>query len=49
VGTQVENETFIVAEGRGVAAMVAILVIHDGSNALGVQAISGAESSHSGS
>jgi hypothetical protein len=49
VRTNVEEEAAVIAKRRGMAAMIVVLVVHHGSDALGVQPVSCAEPSHSAS
>jgi hypothetical protein len=45
----VEDEVGVVAEGRGVTAIITILVVHHGRYASSTKSVSGAETSHSSS
>ncbi len=49
VRADVEVEAAIVTERRRVAAIVRVLVVHHGRQALGVKPVSGTEPGHSGS
>src|SRR5512138_3897593 len=49
VWADVEEKAAIVAERRRMTAMVGVLVIHDGGDALGTEPIGGTESGHSAS
>src|SRR5215469_10183496 len=49
VRTKVKQKARFVTEGRGMAAMVAILVVHRGGNALGMQLVSRTKPGHSSS
>jgi hypothetical protein len=49
VGAQIEQEALRIAERRGVAAVVGVLVVEGRPDALGVQPIGGAEAGHPGS
>ena len=49
VGAHVEQEPGFVAEGGGVAAIIAVFVVHHRRDALGMQPVSRTESGHPGS
>src|SRR5882672_6480497 len=49
VRANVEEETALIAERRGVAPMIIVLVVHHGCDAPGVQPVGGTEPSHSSS
>jgi hypothetical protein len=49
VRADVKDEVVFVAKGRRVAAMVIVLVVHYGRDALIVESVSGAEAGHSSS